>query len=98
MQVKFISLYYTDDQVYDGDLAPEVYEDAHETIYDVCNVEEACDLIARQGLTFESTGTDWAANPDGPRIINYETGMREEVTGHLIGSDSFKREVIERVG
>lgn len=44
------------------------------------DLHEAIELIRREGLTFAATGNDWAASPDGSRIIDYATGQREEVS------------------
>ena len=34
-------------------------------------LDEAVDVITREGLTFTATGADWAANPDGSVIVDY---------------------------
>lgn len=39
--------------------------------------------IRKEGLTFDASGGEWAANPDGSCVSNYATGERCEVSAHL---------------
>lgn len=45
----------------------------------------AADAIKERGLSFDATGNDWCADPDGSQVIDYVKGERAEVTGHLNG-------------
>lgn len=45
---------------------------------------EALRIFEREGVTFAASGNfDWAADPDGSRIVDYATGERVETTVHL---------------
>lgn len=55
------------------------------TVHDGLSAREAAQLIQSEGLTFESTGNEWAANPDGSYVSNYGTGERCETSAHLSG-------------
>lgn len=92
--VKIIEVRYTEDEVEirdeNGDvveLGTPPYDDEHTrtTEYDDLTAREAADRIRREGLTFEASGNEWAANPDGSYISNYATGERCETTAHLSG-------------
>lgn len=83
--VKIIRVRFLEDEVYHGSLPHSAYEKARVEDFDVEDVEEAVRVIQREGLTFEATGMDWAANPDGTRITDYATAEREETTAHLHG-------------
>jgi len=62
-------------------------------------VEEAVQVIQREGLTFAATGADWAANPDGTIITDYSTAEREETTAHIdTFSDTDAAAIVEAVG
>jgi hypothetical protein len=62
-------------------------------------IDGAVRVFQREGLTFSATGTDWAGNPNGTRIIDYGTAQREETSGHLIGfTDAQVAAIIEQVG
>lgn len=98
MQVKVITVSFFEDDVFEGSLPREAYDNAHVVMHDVENVQEAVDLIKREGLSFKATGTGWAANPDGSVIVDYSTGEREEVTAHLFGPAWFHRAVTRMVG
>ena len=39
--------------------------------------------IGFAGLEFSATGNDWAAQPDGPYILDYSTGIEREVSMHF---------------
>jgi hypothetical protein len=80
--VKIIETYYLLDDVVDGDYPRD---DTMTTEYPVDTVDEAVELIRREGLSFDATGTDWAAQPDGSAVVNYATGQQVEVTAHLNG-------------
>lgn len=71
--------YFTEEEVWEGD-APRTVETE---VHDGLTAREAADMLTREGLTFAATGNDWAADPDGSRIVNYGTGLREETSGHL---------------
>lgn len=60
-------------------------DDIRTTVHDDLTAVEAVRLIYREGLTFAATGNDWAADPDGSRIVNYATGERVEESAHLSG-------------
>lgn len=75
-------LYYLEDDIRDGDVPRD---DERVETYDELTAHDAVDLIMREGLTFAATGNDWAANPDGSRIVDYATAKREETTAHLAG-------------
>ncbi len=62
-------------------------------------IDGAVRVLQREGLTFEASGSDWAAHPDGTQIIDYGTAQREEVSGHLIGfTPAQVATIVERVG
>ena len=84
--VKVITVKFLEDEVWEGSIPRECYENARVEEYECDDVEEAVRVIQREGLDFKSTGNDWAANPDGSFISNYATGERHEVTAHI---DSF---------
>ena len=67
---------------------------------DVTSVSEAVDLIKSHGLTFESTGNDWAGDPDGSQIVDYGTARREETSAHFGAGwpDAAMDAVIDAVG
>lgn len=95
-EVLVIERLFFEDSVHDGDA------DYHETRMDVFECDDTGDavrVIEREGLTFGSTGTDWAANPDGSTIVDYATGERVETTAHLYGFTATETAaIIERVG
>ena len=85
---------YTEDEIAvrdeNGDTVEYVdppRDDAHTrtTVYDDLSARDAVRIIRRHGLTFEATGNDWAANPDGAYISDYATGERTETSAHLSG-------------
>lgn len=98
MQVKVITVSFMESDVWEGSLPRECYENAREDVYDVDNVQEAVDIIKREGLSFKATGAEWAGNPDGSVIVDYATGKREEVSAHLTGPAWFHRAVTRMVG
>ena len=98
MKVKVITVTFMEDDVFEGSIPRECYENARVDWYDVDSAVEAADLIKREGLSFKATGAGWAANPDGSVIVNYSTGEREEVTAHLFGPAWFHRAVTRMVG
>lgn len=59
--------------------------------------EWAVRIIRQEGLTFEATGSDWAANPDGSTIVDYMAGEREEVSAHLSGFTEWQESTIHTV-
>ncbi len=94
--IRIIQRYFTEDDIFDGeiDYFRENVED-----YTADDVDEAAAWIRIEGLTFESTGNEWAADPDGSFILDYRTGVRIESTAHIIEStDEERRRIIEIVG
>jgi hypothetical protein len=83
--VKITRVRFLEDDVYDGGIPFESYDNAREEFFECDDVEEAVRAIQREGLTFASTGNDWAGNPDGSVTVDYGTGEREDATAHLIG-------------
>lgn len=76
------AVHFLEDDIVDGDYPRD---DTRTTVYDGLTAREACELIRREGLSFAATGNDWAADPDGSRIVNYVTGERVEEFAHLSG-------------
>ncbi len=82
--VLVIEIHYLEDDVHDGDRPTD---DTRIKAYD-CNdepVDDAVQALEVEGLSFATTGTHWAANPDGSRIADYATGERVETSAHLYG-------------
>lgn len=80
--VTIYRLRFLEEDIHDGEVPrDDVDTDVHEGL----TAREACELIRSEGLTFEATGNDWAANPDGSYVSNYGTGERCEVSAHLSG-------------
>ncbi len=97
--VKVSTVSFLEDDVFEGDIPRDAYDDATVEEFEVDSVEEAVRVIQREGLTFAATGNDWAANPDGSVIVNYATARREEVTAHLHGfSEADETAIIATVG
>lgn len=97
--VRIIRVTYLEDDVFEGSIPPEAYENAWTDVYEVDDVAEAVDVIQRHGLTFAATGNDWAANPDGSYVSNYATVERVEESAHLDGfTDEQVAEIMDRVG
>jgi hypothetical protein len=95
--VKIIRVQYREDDVFEGSIPRECYELAREDLFECDDIEDAVRYLS--SLSFAATGNDWAADPDGSRIIHYGEGIREETTGHLIGfSEADTATIIERVG
>jgi hypothetical protein len=90
--VKIIRVQYREDDVFEGDIPRECHENAREDLFECDDIEDAVRYL--RGLSFAATGTDWAADPDGSRIIHYGEGIREETTGHLIGFSAADVEAI----
>lgn len=80
--VKIIEVRYLEADIYEGSVP---MDDVTTTEYDELTAREAANLILREGLSFEATGNEWAANPDGSRCSNPATGERVETTAHLEG-------------
>jgi len=102
--VRLFRTRFLEDDVWEGDFPRDDVrtedfnwdprEDTDEEI-----IDGAVRVFEREGLTFAATGNDWAANPDGTVIVDYGTGEREEVTGHLIGFTAEQTAaIVERVG
>ena len=97
--VKITRVFFDEDDVFEGDIPRECYEDAREELFEADDIDEAVRVFEREGLTFAATGNDWAAHPDGSQIIDYATAEREDATAHLLGfSDADTLAIIERVG
>ena len=94
---------FREDDVFEGSIPRECYDNARSEDFDFDAdddaVEGAVRVIQREGLSFAATGADWAANPDGSVIVDYQFGEREEVTAHLIGFTVEQvNAIIEQVG
>jgi hypothetical protein len=97
--VRIITVTFLEDDVFEGDIPREAFENADEAEFDCDTVEDAVHQITARGLTFAATGTDWAAHPDGTQIVDYATAEREEVTAHLHGfTDADTAAIIAAVG
>ena len=97
--VRIIRVTFLEDDVFEGSIPMECYENASTEDFEVSTSAEAVDVLKREGLSFAATGTDWAADPDGSRITDYATAERTETTGHLHGFSPWSvRAIIERVG
>ena len=97
--VRIIRVRFLEDDVYEGGIPQASYDNAVEEEYECETAYDAVCRIREHGLTFEATGTDWAANPDGSTIIDYATAEREEVTAHLVKFSPFhEAQIIEAVG
>jgi len=97
--VRITRVQFFEADVYDGSIPQECYENAVEDEFQCDCVDDAVRHIQSEGLTFEATGSDWAANPDGSVIVDYATGRREEVTAHLsLFSPYHEAAIIEAVG
>lgn len=90
--VTFYNVHFLEDDIHDGDIPRD---DVRTGIYVTDDVFEAAMWIKREGLRFDATGADWAADPDGSRIVNYVTGERVEQTAHI--SDTTEDEFDEIV-
>lgn len=94
--IKIIETYFLEDDVWEGDFPRD---DTRESVHVCDDTDEAVGVLQREGLSFAATGAEWAADPDGTRIVDYATAQRVETSGHLSGwSDSEAAEIMERVG
>lgn len=84
LDVKVTTVRYLDSEVYEGSLPFSAYENADVTLHENLEIHEAIDLIRNLGLRFDATGNEWAADPDRSRIVDFQTGMREQVTAHPV--------------
>lgn len=98
MQVKVITVTFMEDEIFEGSIPQECYDNADVDIYNVEDAGEAADIIRDLGLSFSASGASWASNPDGSTIVNYARGEREEVSAHLFGPADFHRKVAALVG
>ena len=97
--VKVIRIRFLEDEVYDGSIPQKCYDDARTEEFECDDVEEAARVLQREGLTFAATNNEWAASPDGSRIIDYGIGQREETTAHLDSfSDADFAQIVAAVG
>jgi hypothetical protein len=88
--------YFLLDDVVDGDFPRDV---TATDVYSSVTAKEAADILIREGLSFDATGNDWAADPDGSYVTNYATGQRCETSGHLSDFDPrLVAAIIRRVG
>lgn len=79
-----IRMYWTEDNVHEGSIDMDTVIERSD-VYENLTARETADRINALGLTFYSTGTTWAGNPDGSQITDYATGERCETTAHLDG-------------
>jgi hypothetical protein len=95
MLVKVYTLAYLPEDVYDGDIDADSTEES----YFVDDVDEAVKIISGFGLSFEASGSDWAADPDGSYTSNYGTGEEISRSAHLMYfTAAQERAIIARVG
>jgi hypothetical protein len=102
--VRVVRVRFMEDDIHDGDFPrDDIREDVFD--WDVTTdpreeiIDGAVAILQREGLTFAATGNEYAANPDGSRIIDYAAGQREETSAHFIGfTVEMLAEVMERVG
>lgn len=74
--------YYLMDEVSDGDFLPnDTVTETHENLTPL----EAAAIIIGEGLSFEATGSDWAADPDGSYAVDYAIGRECKASAHLSG-------------
>jgi len=75
--------YFFEDDIVDGALINydrvTVVEDERTDL----TAREAADLIIREGLAWRHTGSHWAGDPDGTRIVDYATAERVETCATL---------------
>lgn len=94
--VTFYHTFFLEDDVEDGDFPRD---DVDTEVFDGIGAVEAARLIEREGLSFAATGNEWAADPDGSRIVDYSTGRRVETSAHLsYFHPRVVAAIIERVG
>jgi hypothetical protein len=97
--IRVIRVTFLEDEVFEGGIPMECYENARSEDFEVEDVDEAVAVLMQAGVTFAATGTSWAADPDGSRITDYATAERQETSGHLYGFAPFHVDaIIERVG
>lgn len=99
--ITVITVRFAEDDVYEGSIPTECYEDAWERreIIEFHSIPEAVEILKSRGLTFAATGGAWAADPDGSRVVDYATGTREEVSAHLDNVSAHAEKIIvARVG
>jgi hypothetical protein len=88
--------HFLEDDIVDGDFPRD---DTTMDVYSNVTAKEAADVLIREGLSFDATGNDWAADPDGSYVTNYATGQRCEISGHLSDFDPrLVAAIIRRVG
>lgn len=78
----FYHTYFFESDIVDGDFPRD---DTVSDVYTGLTAEDAAGMIQCEGLTFDSTLTIWAADPDGYRTPNYATGRSVEISAHLEG-------------
>lgn len=83
IHVRILAQHFYEDSVLDGDMT---YHDTKDQTLPCESVETAVRVIRMHGLTFEATGSDWAADPDGSYIANYATAERVETSAHVSGA------------
>jgi hypothetical protein len=80
-----------DDDTFNVNMVPWRTEDDYVT-FDT--MRELIDAVRRDCVTFDSTGAEWASDPDGSHIIDYATGERCTVSWHF---DEISPRLLERV-
>jgi len=97
--IRVIRVTFLEDDVFEGSIPMECYENARSEDFEVEDIEEAVRVLQQAGVSFKATGTSWASDPDGSRITDYATGERTETSAHLYGLAPFYVDaIIERVG
>jgi predicted transcriptional regulator len=83
---------YFPDDIWEGSIRHERYQDADTEQHEDLSVEEVVELIRNLGLMF--AGNRWASNPDGSVTSDYSTGEQCEVTAHLTGFTAAQTQTI----
>lgn len=58
------------------------------------SVADMVRVVRMDGVTFDTTGAEWASDPDGSQVIDYATGERERVSWHF---DAIHPAILSRV-
>lgn len=88
---------YTAGDVFNIDAMPHSVR-IDDIVFD--SVSDLVEAVRRDNVTFESTGGQWACNPDGSDIIDYATAERESVSWHFddIPAGILNRVIIPAIG
>lgn len=90
---------YLVDEIADGGIPDSAYNNAETEEHFGLSAKETADMIEGEGLTFASTGTDWAALADGSYASNYYTGEETEVSAHFYNyPDRLVSAIMRKVG